>query len=308
MEKEQANDFLLLDRRLPGTSLIMELQSACVEIHCWDEKDISIQAFQDGGSRPSFSVMVEEVDKVVRVQDHMIRRFWLYRRRLSYIVAVPKDMAINIRAHQGDVRIQGIQGPLKIRLDGGNILLHDICGTLDLETREGSVSLTNGAISNALIRTGNGSIDLQGVAYGLNLASQSGDIRVCNAQNGQLTVTIGNGSFTYSGGLDPSNSNNLVRVIAGNVNFHLLPESDLRVAARTTSGSITSSFELSDVESSQNLLQGVIGQGGTMLQINVATGNIAIDRHERVLPERSVPCYERDSGYEVIIRQELARE
>jgi len=90
-----------------------------------------------------------------------------------------------------------------------------------------------------------------------------------------LILTSSNGSITLN---MTSWKNNEVRANTSNSSINLrLPESvDARVHASTSNGSITTDYEVTTSHISKTLLEGKIGNGGPLIDLQTSNGAIRL--------------------------------
>lgn len=129
-----------------------------------------------------------------------------------------------------------------------------------------------------MLRTSNGRIHGEGVRGGVEARTSNASIDLTVAEadpTRPIILNSSNGSITLK--LDTWKGNE-VRANTSNSSINLrLPESlDARVHASTSNGSINTDYEVTTSHFSKTLLEGKIGNGGPLLDLQTSNGSIRI--------------------------------
>ena len=136
----------LVDKTLSGRRLEMHVAAASVEIAPWEQSDIRVQAIQTQGSPGDFTVEVGQEGDTVWVRERVAPYRSFSRRRLQYVVSVPKKVSINVTTGSGNVRnafplrdSQAHRGALTGTVGDGS-------ATLQITVSSGNITLENIAL------------------------------------------------------------------------------------------------------------------------------------------------------------------
>jgi hypothetical protein len=105
----------------------------------------------------------------------------------NYLIEVPDNVSINVRAEHGAVRVEGYQGTADITTNAGAITVGGYCGlVLAAASASGNISVGTSCSSERLaLFSGSGSIAVTVPAgsYRIEAASQSGNSRISGLVN-----------------------------------------------------------------------------------------------------------------------------
>lgn len=116
--------------------------------------------------------------------------------RLDLVIAVPVGFTVDVTTDSGDVRLRSLAGA-KVRVAGGTVLLEQINGAIDVETKAGAI--TGRAIGGrAWLVSGNGKLSIAGVGGKLVAKTGSGAIEARDVR-GDAELTTKTGRITATG-------------------------------------------------------------------------------------------------------------
>src|SRR5579884_3388629 len=171
----------------PGGRLALENSNGAVEISSWDRNSIEISGTKFASSREMLSQIKIEVSPSpdsVRVRTVMPSNWGHGSRGASYIIHVPRHATLDeIRSSNGAIRVNSIDGPVRLRTSNGAIQASDVKGEMDLETSNGTIDMSD-ASGNVRAHTSNGSI--RGRMRGGSLVAET--------SNGSIDVSIDDAS------------------------------------------------------------------------------------------------------------------
>ena len=168
------------------------------------------------------------------------------------------NLGSRVEAHSGsgDLRLENINGDVLARAGSGNIQGDGVAGGFDAETGSGDVSLRQTAAGEVRVRTGSGGLELHGVHGMLHADTGSGDVTVEGAPGGEWKLSAGSGTIKLS-----------------------LPSSagfDLDASTSSGSISVNRSVAVSGNISSHSV-RGKAGAGGSLVEIRTGSGDIEIE-------------------------------
>ena len=107
--------------------------------------------------------------------------------RFDYLIEVPDNVSINVRAEHGDVSLEGDQGSADITTNAGSIPVEGYCGlVLAATAASGSISVgTSCSPARLALFSDSGSVAVTVPAgnYRIDAASQSGNSRISGLVN-----------------------------------------------------------------------------------------------------------------------------
>lgn len=168
------------------------------------------------------------------------------------------NLGSRVEAHSGsgDLRMENINGDVLARAGSGNIQGDGVAGAFDAETGSGDVTLRQTAAGEVRVRTGSGGLDLHGVRGMLDANTGSGDLTVEGTPGGEWKLGAGSGTIKL-----------------------LLPSSaGFDLDASTSSGSISLNHSVAVSGSiSNHSVRGKAGAGGSLVEIRTGSGDIEIE-------------------------------
>lgn len=297
-------------QRFPASSeqIVFDLGSANLVLEVEERDDIVVELVERGfwGS----NTMVSEQGSRQLTIRNQASGLCFSNCDVSYRVVMPADLALEIQTDSGDIQLKGDLGPvvlntlsgdvkiqesddpLEVSSGSGEIVLEritadisahsnsgDIClDTINAERAEvssnsGEVQLKAVDAQVVQVTTSSGDISFAGSAEQLELLSSSGQIKVENEQAQSLNLETGSGDIRYRGELSGRSS---IASSSGDVELKLSDPSNLRVDAKTSSGSIDSNLKLTLEENSEHVLVGSMGDGSVQLSITTSSGDVRI--------------------------------
>ena len=228
-----------------GGRLSDETFNGPVEVSGWDQETVDISGSTSGPTQQAADALKIAIDnspdsvsiRATRPSDH--------RGNLGarFVIKIPRAAYVDrIFTSNGSIRVEDGSGPARLRTSNGEIRVQGLRGALEAETSNGSIhaSLAQAPPGRPVrLETSNSSIELSLPA---NFANE---IRA-NTSNGGITL-------------------------------HMPYQVNARVMARTSNSSISSDFEIGmRGEFSRNRLEGVIGNGGPLIDLSTSIGSIRL--------------------------------
>ncbi|CDM65057.1 DUF4097 family beta strand repeat-containing protein [Pyrinomonas methylaliphatogenes] len=193
---------------------------------------------------------------------------------------VPHDATLDLRARNGDVKIDGVAS-VRARSFSGDIVAEHVAEALDVATLNGNISLSD-IVGSAHVRTMSGSVEIRrarghGVADGLFVKSTSGDVTLIDAEYSQIITEALSGSILFSGPIMKNGRYDL-RTLSGDISLALPAEASFRLNARfLLKGEFSTDFDLRQKEGvGQQRLSAMHGTGEAFLNLVSLNGRIAL--------------------------------
>lgn len=230
-------ELALPDERLTGTRLLLDVDSAQVEVRAWDQEAIHIRTTLINATADDYELAFEQDGDTATVHVAGRQCVGLCRRQLRLAIDVPADIALDLDVGSGRVAVSGTRGATTIALGRGPLSLSDVGGALTLH-------------------------------------SASGAVTVEEAHATTLNVTLGRSDLRFVGSLAAGNHE--ITSDAGDVSLRLPPGAGVRLDARTVRGSVRATLPLTGLEHSEGYLRGVTGDGAASLTISATRGDISL--------------------------------
>ena len=265
-----------------GGRLTIEGFNGTVDLSGWDQEMVDISGTKYGPSPDAADSLKIEIDNspdsvsVRAVRPSELRGGWGAR----FTVKMPRRAVLDlIKTSNGQIRVMDGSGPARLRTSNGTIHVQAFQGSLDAQTSNGAVELTD-VTGEAMIRTSNGHVHADNLKGPLQASTSNGTITATLAATGDrpLRLETSNGSVDLT--LPPKFDTD-VRVSSsnGHITLHLPSEVNARVQARTNNASVTSDFEVrAQGEFHKNRLDGVIGNGGPLLDLSTSNAGIRLTK------------------------------
>jgi hypothetical protein len=169
-------------------------QNGGVSVKAWDgsnvlvRSQVSAQGENDGDARASVAQVIVHAAGSQVSADGPSGKNW----SVSYEVFVPRQMDLQVSAHNGGIHIQGVTGHIQFHTQNGGVTLQEVAGTVKGSTQNGGVH-----------------VELAGPRWngqGLDVQTQNGGVHLTVPANFAAHVE----SSTVNGGLK-SDFSELVR-------------------------------------------------------------------------------------------------
>jgi DUF4097 and DUF4098 domain-containing protein YvlB len=266
----------------PGGRLALENANGAVEISSWDRNSIEISGTKFASSRDMLSQIKIEVSNSpdsVRVRTVMPSNSWHGSRGASYIIHVPRRVVLDeIRTSNGAIRVNDIEGAVRLRTSNGAIQASTVKGETEVETSNGAIDLSDVG-GNVRAHTSNGPIRGRVRGGSLDAGTSNGAIEVAvedapgnwpikaDSSNGRIDLTVGG----HVPDIRATTSNSSISV-------RLPASTSARLQADTSHGSITTDFDVTVHGGTlgKSHLAGVIGSGGPLIELSSSNGSIRV--------------------------------
>jgi DUF4097 and DUF4098 domain-containing protein YvlB len=266
----------------PGDSGKVEIH-AKIRANGWGEMDARIQELENNPP-------IEQSGNTIRI-GHIENHDLMRHISISYELIVPAETKLRAESGSGDQRANGITGPVEATSGSGGLKLNTIGGEVKAHSGSGDIELDS-IRGGARATTGSGTIRAIGIAGGLIASSGSGDVKFeqtapgdveiqtgsgdveMKGVSGAARVSTGSGSITAQG--DPKGGWRL-HTGSGNVSVDFPKQASFDVVARTSSGNIETTHEITvQGNISPRELRGKVGAGGPVVELSTSSGTIEI--------------------------------
>ena len=264
-----------------GGRLAVETFNGFVEVSGWDQDTVDISGSKYGPSQEAADNLKVAIDNSpdsvsIRVTRPSDRRGNMGAR---FVIKIPRAACLDrIFTSNGSIRTQDGSGPARLRTSNAEIRVQALRGSLDAQTSNGSVELID-VDGDAKAHTSNSHIRTEGLRGSLEAGTSNGGI---NARLEQVPAGRPVRLETTNSSVElslPANFANDLRVSTSNggITLHMPYQLNAHVTARTTNSSISSDFEVKmQGDFSKNRLEGVIGNGGPLIDLSTSNGSIRL--------------------------------
>jgi len=247
----------------PEGSLELDNLNGSVEIYAWDQEKIEISGTKYASDLEKLKALRVEITSsgnrvVVRSLRPSGERWGSIGVR--YTIYLPRRTKLDrIQSSNGGIRVEGVEGAMRLRTSNGRVRVLNAKGEAEVTTSNGGIEMSSFS-GSAILRTSNGGITVDGVRGRLEADTSNGGI---DARVAELDASRGLKLDTSNGGIT-------VRLPAA-INAEL--------RASTSNASITSEFDVK-VRGAQSKthLEGSIGSGGPLIDLDTSNGSIRILR------------------------------
>lgn len=268
----------------PGSRISVETFNGSVEVSSWEENSIEISGAKYGPTQaaadslrididhPAGSVAIRAVRPVERRNNQGAR----------FVIKVPRAVVLErITASNGAIHTFDGVGPSHLRTSNGSVRVERLHGRLDAETSNGRIDLVD-VEGDTQLRTSNGTVDVRGLRGSLDATTSNSSITAeIERTTSDVRVTTNNGSVNlelpvdFAAGVRAHTSNSSITV-------HLPSSINAHVIASTNNDSISSEFEMKVRGGiSKTHLEGDIGKGGPLVDLDTSNGGIRILKSAR---------------------------
>jgi DUF4097 and DUF4098 domain-containing protein YvlB len=274
-------DFQFTYALKPGGRLAVDNFNGSIEILGWEKDSVQITGTKYASRRDSLDDLRIEIDHASpdAVSIRTVRPTMHGNMGARYTIRVPRQVQLDrITSSNGQIRVEDIQGALRLETSNGAIRLRTIEGRLEARTSNGAIE-GDGMTGDVTLRTSNGGIRLDRVAGALDATTSNGGIHIRLGKpkpNEPVKVHSSNGSIELElEALD----NNEIRASTSNSSITLrLPAAiKAHLRASTSNSSITSDFDVTmHGTMNKNHLEGDINGGGPLIDASSSNGTIRI--------------------------------
>jgi hypothetical protein len=266
-----------------GGRLSLESFNGNVEITAWDQNTVDISGTKYGPSEDAADALrIDIANSPDSVNVRVIRPGdFRGNRGARFAVKVPRGTVLDqITTSNATIDIMGGSGPGRFRTSNGKIQVRFFAGDVDARTSNGEVDLSD-VEGQASAHTSNGRINAFHIRKSLQASTSNGPITA------NLTAGPAEGPFrleTSNGPIDLRLSDNLngsVRAQTSNgpITVQMPGTLNARVSARTSNASVSSDFPVKiEGELNKNHMDGLIGNGGPLLDLSTSNGPIRLMR------------------------------
>jgi DUF4097 and DUF4098 domain-containing protein YvlB len=264
-----------------GAQVSVESQNGSVEISSWDKDTIDIAGTKyasDQGLLRDVRIDISHAPDSVRIRT-IAPEFFHGSAGAEYVIHVPKHVLLDlIHTSNGGLRVDAIDGNVRLRTSNGAVHLTDVKGDADVETSNGGIDIDNQE-GNLRLHTSNGHIkaEARGGRFEAETSNGSVEARLADLSSSwPVRVESSNGHIDLS--VDGKVPDMRVTTTNSAIELRLPGSASARLIASTSHGDINSDFDLTTHGGtiSKDHLEGDIGGGGRSVELNTSNSSIRI--------------------------------
>lgn len=263
-----------------GGRIYVESFNGSIEVTGWDQETADISGTKYASTQEGLEAL--KIDVVATGDSIRIRTVRPSERRgnmgAKYVIKVPRRTALErLESSNGGIRVEDIEGPVRIRTSNGGLNLARVRGEVEATTSNGGVELAD-VSGRTVVRTSNGGVRAAEVRGGFDAQTSNGGIRaeLRETEPGRaLRLGTSNGSIELT--VDRLDNDVEATTSNSSITLRLPAATAANVKARTSNSSITCDFDVSvRGETSKNYLEGAISGGGKLLDLSTSNGSIKL--------------------------------
>ncbi len=211
---------------------------------------------------------------------------------ISYVIETPAETELKATAGSGNLNVSGVQGPVTASTGSGGMKVSDVKNTSHCSSGSGTIVL-EAIQGHVFAKTGSGEIRGEDLGGGVEGGTGSGDIRLrlsgagsvrlgtgsgdvdVQGVNGSLSIHTGSGDIKAQGQASGDWS---VHSGSGGIFVRLPNSASFDVYCRTGSGHINTTHSVTlQGTIGRGQMRGKVGNGGVLVDLQTASGNIQIE-------------------------------
>lgn len=272
----------------PGGTVSLESFNGSIEVMSWEQPTVEVNGTKYASQKEYLDEMKVDANATPgQVRIRMLRPSFSHGNcGARFSIRVPKQVVLDeIVTSNGPIRVDGIDGNVRVRTSNGGVRVDNLKGELTARTSNGAIELRE-IEGNVRLHTSNGHIDAEASNGSFEAETSNSKIEArlvnpvsnwpvrLNSSNGHIDLTL-QGSKMPDVRAETSNSS---------IELHLPASVNARVRASTSHhSSVTSDFdqlmrsgEDDDRHGRQSEVEGTLGSGGPLMDLSTSNGSIKI--------------------------------
>ena len=268
----------------PNARVNIESFNGSIEITGWDQNQVEITGTKFASEESILKTLKVDITNTAdSITVRAVRPSDLGWNRggagVKFVVRVPKKAQLErIQTSNGRLRVESIDGNVRLTTSNGSINASRVNGAMDLTTSNGPIELmdVNGGM---MLRTSNGQIRVENAKGAFEASTSNGSIRArLDAPKGSsIRATSSNGSVELT---LPAYDGNDVRVTTSNsaITLRLPPTVNANLRAVTSHASVSADYDVTTRSIEKGRLEGKIGNGGALIDLSSSNGAIRVQK------------------------------
>ena len=188
-------------------------------------------------------------------------------------VTVPRSYRVDAKTSGGDVRLEEVSGPSRMRTSGGNVVARNVKGAFEGHTSGGEVRIESmeGSVN---AHTSGGDVFLSNIKGDVDANTSGGDVRLVRV-DGKIHAGTSGGNVRCE--LTGTNRGISATTSGGSVWLSLPKDITGTLDAQSSGGHIDSDFPITTTRWSEHRLNGQINGGGNEILVRTSGGGITLN-------------------------------
>jgi len=274
-------DFHYSEPLKAGGRLSLEGFNGSVEITAWDQNTVDINGTKYARTQDDANSIKVDVQHGADYVSLRASRPPMIRHGnfgVKFVIKVPRGTVYDrITTSNGSIRAYDGAGPARLKSSNGRVEVQHLRGGVYVETSNGPIEITDND-GSVEARSSNGHIKVDGLRGALDATTSNSSIHAVIERAGDsIRLGSSNGSIDLT---LPPGASCPVRAHTSNsgITLHLPGEEpNARLSATTSNGSISTDFYMrTRGEISKHHIEGVLGAGGPIIDLETSNGSIRI--------------------------------
>ena len=188
------------------------------------------------------------------------------------VVTAPRSYRVDAKTSGGDVQLESVSGPSRMRTSGGNVKARNVKGAFEGRTSGGEmrIEFMEGPVN---AHTSGGDVYLSNIKGDVDADTSGGDVGLIRV-DGKINAGTSGGSVRCE--LAGPNRGITATTSGGNVWLSLPKDISGTLDAQSSGGQIDSDFPITTSRFSEHRLSGQINGGGNEIYVRRSGGNITL--------------------------------
>jgi hypothetical protein len=188
------------------------------------------------------------------------------------VVTAPRSYRVDAKTSGGDVQLESVAGPSRLRTSGGNVQARNVKGAFEGRTSGGEMRIESmeGPVN---AHTSGGDVYLANIKGDVDADTSGGDVRLIRV-DGKINAGTSGGNVRCE--LAGPNRGITATTSGGNVWLSLPKDINGTLDAQSSGGHIDSDFPITTTRFSEHRLSGQINGGGNEIYLRSSGGTITL--------------------------------
>jgi DUF4097 and DUF4098 domain-containing protein YvlB len=221
-----------------------------------------------------WSLLIEQTEAGVRITAPELEAG--IEQMIDLTLQLPRQVNLIVQTEHGDVRVEKLEGALRLNTKHGDLSLHHITGAVETSTLRGDICLEHFKGTHIVFDSRSGDLYLRDAeAERVRLHATHGDISVERLSTQQLSIETVKGDIEVEL-LQPLTGEARLTAVSGDIELHLPDSNDCEVSLRTVAGDIECALSCREVQRERNSYRGICGEGRGSLSAETVSGDVSI--------------------------------
>ncbi|MCS7064954.1 MAG: DUF4097 domain-containing protein [Fimbriimonadales bacterium] len=221
-----------------------------------------------------WSLLIEQTDTGARITAPELNAD--ISQTVDLTLQLPRQINLLVQTERGDIRVEKLDGELRLHTKHGDLSLHHITGVVEAKVAHGDIYLEHFKGARVQFDTQNGDLYLHDAeAEQVRLHATRGDVSIERLNTQRLSVETVSGDIEAEL-LQPLTGEARLTAVSGDIELRLPDGGDCQVSLRTVSGDIECDLTCREVSRERNSFWGICGEGKGTLSVEAVSGDVAV--------------------------------